>query len=221
MRRWCVRISMRLGLGVSRRRTSRPSGWRRLRCRRSSGEKGASSNDKDPAESSSTTSDPDREALGRSRGGLSTKIHVLSDMACRPVARVTTAGQRHDSLAFDPLMRRLAIARGGRGRARTRPDRLLADKAYSTADIRAHLRKRRIAATIPEKADQIKARTKRGGRPPKFDPERYRDRNTVERSFNKLRAFRAVAMRTDKRDFVYRGTIDVASIKIWLRPPPK
>ena len=121
----------------------------------------------------------DREALGRSRGGLTTKIHLLADRRCRPVARVTTAGQRHDSLAFEPLMNRLRIARAGPGRPRTRPGRLLGDKAYSNKKIRAHLRRRRITATIPEPADQIAHRVKRGvkgGRPPAFDAVAYKDR---------------------------------------------
>ena len=160
--------------------------------------------------------------MGRSRGGLTTKIHLLADRRCRPLTRVTTAGQRHDSLAFEALMNRLRIARTGPGRARTRPGRLLADKAYSSRKIRAHLRQRGIAATIPEPADQIAHRVRRGstgGRPPEFDTVAYRDRNTVERTINKLRGHRAVAMRTDKRDYVYRGTIDVASIRIWLRDP--
>lgn len=153
---------------------------------------------------------------------MTTKIHLLGDRHCRPLVRVTSAGQRHDSQAFRPLMRRLRIARRGPGRPRTRPGRLLGDKAYSNRAIRADLRRRRITATIPEPADQIAHRAKRGsqgGRPPAFDAVAYRDRNTVERAFNKLKAFRAVALRTDKRDYVYRGTIDVASIKIWLRDP--
>jgi transposase len=117
-------------------------------------------------------------------------------------------------------MAALRIARRGPGRPRTRPDRLLADKAYSSRAIRAHLRRRRITATIPEPTDQVRNRARRGGnggRPPAFSAEIYRQRNTVERAFNKLRAFRAVAMRTDKREYVYQGTIDTASIKIWLR----
>jgi transposase len=119
-------------------------------------------------------------------------------------------------------MDRLRIARIGPGRARTRPGRLLADKAYSSKRIRTRLRQRGIKATIPEPADQIAHRSKRGsngGRRPAFDPLAYKDRNTVERAFNKLRAFRAVAMRTDKRDYIYQGTIDVAAIKLWLRDP--
>ncbi len=76
--------------------------------------------------------------------------------------------------------------------------------------------------TIPEKTDQQKARVVKGsagGRPPAFDAESYKQRNSVERTINKLKDFRAVAMRTDKREFVFQGTIDVASIKIWLRNP--
>ncbi|WP_425465619.1 hypothetical protein [Nonomuraea turkmeniaca] len=57
------------------------------------------------------------------------------------------------------------------------------------------------------------------GLPPGFDAERYRERNTVERCVNKLRNNRAVALRTDKCKRIYQGTIDVASIRIWLRDP--
>jgi transposase len=119
-------------------------------------------------------------------------------------------------------MQRLRIRRRGRGRPRTRPGRLLADKAYSNQAIRSYLRRRQIKATIPQKSDQQKARAAKGsagGRPPAFDPEAYKQRNTTERAHNRLKAFRAVAMRTDKREFVYNGTVDVASIKIWLRHP--
>ncbi len=96
---------------------------------------------------------------------------------------------------------------------------MLGDKAYSSSAIRAHLRRRGIKATIPEPADQIRSRlrrSRRGGRPPAFDPAAYKQRNTVERAFCQLRQHRAVATRYDKRDFVWRGTVDVASIRIWL-----
>jgi len=147
---------------------------------------------------------------------------MLADSRCRPLARVTSAGQRHDSLAFVPLMDRLQVARRGHGRPRTRPGRVLGDKAYSSSAIRAHLRRRGIKATIPEPADQIRSRLRRssrGGRPPAFDPAAYKQRNTVERAFCQLRQYRAVATRYDKRDFVWRGTVDVASIRSWLRHP--
>ena len=116
----------------------------------------------------------------------------------------------------------IRIRRRSRGRPRTRPGRVLADKAYSSRAIRAHLRQRQIKTTIPEPADQHAnrgRRGRRGGRPPGFDAEHYKHRNIVERAINKLRGYRAVATRYDKRDFVYRGTIDVASLRIWLRDP--
>jgi transposase len=99
---------------------------------------------------------------------------------------------------------------------------MLGDKAYSSTAIRAHLRRRSIKATIPEPADQAANRRQRGsagGRPPAFDPAACTQRNTVERAIGKLRQHRAVATRYDKRDYVWRGTIDVASIRIWLRDP--
>jgi transposase len=147
---------------------------------------------------------------------------LAADLHCRLLARVTSAGQRHDSLGFAPVMDRVRISRKGSGRPRTRPGRVLADKAYSNKAIRGDLRRRKIKAVIPEPADQIKNRARkgsRGGRPPAFDREAYKLRNVVERAINRLRQNRAVATRYDKRDFVWRGTVDVAAIRIWLGDP--
>lgn len=133
-----------------------------------------------------------------------------------------TAGQRGDCPQFIPLLEQLRIARRGAGRPRIRPGRAMADKAYSSAGNRAWLRRRAIKAVIPVKEDQKANRRQRGskgGRPPAFDPARYQQRNTVERCFNKLKQFRAVATRYDKRERIYQGTIDTASIRIWLRDP--
>src|SRR5215831_4687265 len=163
-----------------------------------------------------------REALGRSRGGLSTKIHLAADRRCRPVTRIVTPGQHGDCPQFIPLLNQVRIARRGKGRPRTRPRWAMADKAYSSAANRAYLRKRGIQAVIPVKEDQKKHRRNRGragGRPPAFDTGRCKERNTVERCFSKLKQFRAVATRYDKRDFMYQGTVDIASIRIWLRDP--
>jgi transposase len=178
---------------------------------------GAGPNDKNPR-----AAGPGREALGRSRGGLTTKIHLVADRRCRPITGILTPGQHGDCPQFIPLMNQVRIRRNGTGRPRTRPGRAMGDKAYSSAANRAYLRRRGITAVIPVKEDQKnnrRARGRRGGRPPAFDATGYRDRNTVERCFNKLKQFRAVATRYDKRKEIYQGTLDAASIRIWLRNP--
>jgi Transposase DDE domain len=142
--------------------------------------RGALANDKNPP-----AAPAGREALGRSRGGLSTKIHLFADRRCRPLTRITTPGQHGDCPRFTALMDQLAIGRRGKGRPRTRPGATLGDKAYSSAANRAYLRKRGIKAVIPVKEDQKNHRRNRGshgGRPPAFDAEQYKDRNTVETS---------------------------------------
>ena len=179
--------------------------------------RGAVANDKSPGVSGSGG-----EALGRSRGGLSTKVHLAADRRCRPIARLTSPGQHGDSPRFISVMDQIRIPRRGKGRPRTRPGRAMGDKAYSSAANRSYLRKRGIKAVIPVKEDQKAHRRNRGragGRPPAFDAGCYKQRNTVERCFSKLKQFRAVATRYDKRALIYQGTLDIASIRIWLRDP--
>ena len=161
-----------------------------------------------------------REALGRSRGGLTTKVHLAADRRCRPLTSILTPGQHADCPQFIPVMSQISIARRGKGRPRTRPGAAMGDKAYSSAANRAYLRKRGIKAVIPVKEDQKDHRRGRGGRPPGSGQAHYRERNTVERCFSKLKQFRAVATRYDKRKEIYQGTVDLASIRIWLRDPP-
>lgn len=108
---------------------------------------------------------------------------------------------------------------GARGRPRSRPDRLLADKGYPSKANRAWLRERGIAATIPERDDQIAHRRKRRGRPIDFGQEqrvRYRGRNVVERCFNKLKQWRGIAMRSDKTARNYRAGLCLAATLHWL-----
>jgi hypothetical protein len=114
-----------------------------------------------------------REALGRSRGGLSTKIHLAADRRCRPLTQILTAGQRGDSPQFIPVLEQLRIGRRGTGRPRTRPGAAMGDKACSPAANRAYLRRRGITAVIRVKEDQKNHRRNRGragGRPLAFDP---------------------------------------------------
>ena len=137
----------------------------------------------------------------RSRGGLSTKIHLAADRRCRPVARILSPGQHGDCPRFIPLMQAVRIARRGLGRPRTRPGAAMGDKAYSSAASRAYLRKRGIKAVIPVKEDQKKHRRGRvrGAcrRPSSVPNIAYRARGSVDRCFAKLKQFRAVSTRFD------------------------
>ncbi|WP_408010955.1 transposase [Saccharopolyspora terrae] len=143
-------------------------------------------------------------------------MHHLVDGAGRPLVALVGPGQAGDA----PMFPHLRVARVGRGRARTRPDRLRGDKAYSSRAVRRHLRARSITAAIPEPADQIghrKRRGSRGGRPPAFDPIDYRGRNVVERQFNLLKQWRGLATRYDKLSIVYRSAVILHAAITWTK----
>ena len=130
-----------------------------------------------------------------------------------------TEGHRHDSTQLEPVLDAIRVPRpGGRGRPRKRPAHLLADKGYSYPRCRRALRRRGIPHTIPERTDQRARRAHRPGRPPTFDRARYRRRNVVERCINRLKQWRGLATRYEKRAANYRAMVVIAAILLWLRP---
>lgn len=160
------------------------------------------------------------EALGRSRGGLTSKLHLAVDNRGRPLALTLTEGQAGDNPQLLPLLDAIALRTGRPGRPRKRPDHVVADRAYAHPSTRRALRRRGIGATIPEKSDQVAHRARRGsrgGRPPNFDRDKYRDRNVVERCFNRLKQHRALATRYAKRASLYRALAVIACTLIWLK----
>ena len=151
--------------------------------------------------------EPPDEALGRSRGGFSTKIHVRAEGHGKPVTFYLTGGEQHDSMALPALLDTGAVSRP-RGRPRLRPRRVAGDKAFAGQPSRTHLRSRGIGAVIPTKSTQPRRRG--------FDREAYRARNRVERLFNRLKQFRRIATRYEKRAQNYLAMLHVAAIMLWL-----
>jgi transposase len=145
--------------------------------------------------------------LGRSQGGFSTKLHIRAEGGGKPMVLLLTAGQRHEQIMFEELMEHGAVKRIGRGRPRLRPARVAGDKGYSSRRIRRYLRTRGIGVVI--------ARQKRERRV-RFDKAAYRQRNVVERLINRLKQFRRVATRYEKRAVNYLAMLTIAAIMLWL-----
>jgi transposase len=138
------------------------------------------------------------EALGRSRGGFTTKLHARCDAKGRPLGFVLTPGQTHDVNGFAPLFPMIS----------DKIEAFLGDKGYDSDAIREELAKAEVEAVIPAKSNRKS--------PAPHDQEKYRWRNLVERLFNKLKNWRRVATRYDKTKESYLGFVAIASIKLWI-----
>jgi len=136
--------------------------------------------------------------MGRSRGGLTTKIHALVDANGNPIALKLTEGQAHDGKSASDLLDRL-----GAGQT------LLADRAYDGDALRQSLAQRGAWANVKPMPGRVNI--------PPFSAFLYRYRNLVERFFNKLKHYRAVATRFEKHDANYLALVKLAAAKIWMR----
>ena len=136
--------------------------------------------------------------MGRSRGGLTTKIHAVVDADGRPISLDLTAGQAHDIRMAEPMLQ--AMRKG---------TILLADRAYDTNALRDLAKEKQAWANIPVK------RTRKESFP--FSSWVYRQRNLVERFFNKLKQFRGIATRYDKDPRNFLAAVKLVAIRIWIR----
>ena len=136
--------------------------------------------------------------MGRSRGGLTTKIHALVDANGNPIALKLTEGQAHDGKSARDMLDQI-----GAGQI------LLADRAYDSDALRKILAERGAWANVKPMPGRVNI--------PAFSPFLYRYRNLVERFFSKIKHFRAVATRFEKHDANYLALVKLAASRIWMR----
>ena len=136
--------------------------------------------------------------MGRSKGGLTTKIHALVDANGLPILLKITPGQAHDGRSAADMFKSL---RDG--------DVLLADRAYDSDGLRAEMAERGVWANIRA----MPGRTRK----PVFSPYLYKLRNAVERFFSKIKHYRAIATRYEKHPENYLALIKLAAVRIWMK----
>jgi transposase len=139
-----------------------------------------------------------KQCMGRSRGGLTSKIHAVVDTNGLPVEVALTGGEAHDNRLAGKLLCRLEAG-----------TMLLADRAYDADWIREFVTKRGVWSNIPPKRNRKD--------PICFSPYLYRARNLVVRLFNKIKQCRRIATRYDKLAANYLAFVQLASIRLWLR----
>jgi transposase len=149
-----------------------------------------------------------QEALGDSRGGMSTKLHLRVDSSGKPMTWVLTPGQQHESTVFTALLDQGAVARRAGGPPRLHPQRVVGDKGYSSRTNRQYLRRKGIQCTIARRRDE----RRRGP----FNRAAYRQRNVVERAIRRLKQFRRVVTRYEKRAAHFEAMVTLAVVTLWL-----
>jgi transposase len=158
-----------------------------------------------------TRDEPADHALGRSRGGWGTKLHLVCDRNGIVLAFRATGGQVNECTVFEALLCDIAVA-GTRGAPRRRPLAVAGDEGYSTRAVRAWCRAHRVRAVMSERRDQRERRTHRAGRKLCFDATAYRGRNVVERVVGWLEHCRRIACRAEKLAVRYAGMVTLALI---------
>lgn len=161
-----------------------------------------------PARSGGKGGEPETQALGRSVGGFSTKVHVKAEGFGKPINFVLTGGERHEAIAFKELLKGGKVKRQGRGRPKHRSRYLVGDKAYSSKKIRALVRRSGTTPVIPKRSNE-----KQRGR---FNRGLYRERNRVERLINRLKQYRRIATRYEKYAVNYLAMLMIGAIRLWL-----
>jgi len=156
--------------------------------------------------------EPADHALDLGRGGVSTKIHLVTDSNGLPLAAVLSAGQRQEVPVFAALMDAVRLPRP-RGRPRRRPPWLTGDKAYGYEPVYAYLRRRGIGAVIPQRSGRNAGRRRRLP----VDPDAYRRRNAVERAVGWLKGCRSLATRHDKLAVSFLAMLKLAFLRQYLR----
>ena len=150
----------------------------------------------------------EQEALGCSKGGFSTKIHIQAEGLGKPLQFHLTPGQTSYVKGFAALNAKVKVKRR-RGRPQQRPRFLVGDKAYDSQAIRRTLRQQHTTPVIPKRRN--------AKHQPRFNRGLYRERNRIERLMNRLKQFRRVATRYEKRAENYLAMVTIAAILFWLK----
>ena len=165
---------------------------------------------------SATAVEPRGHCLGHSRGGITTKVHIVCCAAGVPLAVGVTKGQASEVRAASGILAGIRIA-GARGRAVSKPKRLIADRGYDSKGFRAALRARGIRPVIPERRLAEGKRRRRRGRPSVVTKAAYRPRAIVEQVIGWLKECRRVSTRYEKLAVNYLAMVDLAILRRLLR----